>query len=155
MVDDLISDVEFRRMVTGRVAATISYEASILYEPKIDYKVNKKNAIDPTIRYRYGMYAEDKITMKCLLCPDEYMKLYRFIIHSDELEIHFRIGGKVMSFPIAHEQIPQMTDNGRLYNEIYTFTFKSVYHPTPPEEDGDDGGAQGYGTSYGAFYGYS
>ncbi|MCL2064042.1 MAG: hypothetical protein FWG98_06680 [Candidatus Cloacimonetes bacterium] len=128
------------------------YEGSVKCEPFILYKINTTNAFDPSISLKRGRYYEDKITVETVLSTKEYEALCLFIRSAVMLRIEFSINGVKEQYPIELEKLASLTEVGRFHKDKYVFAFKSVY---TSNHYIDFEVANGYGSSYGDFYGYA
>ena len=127
------------------------FDGTIKREPQIAHKVNLTSAFDPSISIKRGRYYRDKIIVETILTPSEYDFLTMFVRSADNLFIEFFINTEKYQYPVQIEKLPTLTEAGRFYSDKYSFTFESIYTENIYI---DFEIAQGYGSSYGNFYGY-
>jgi len=126
--------------------------ATIKYEPNYTFKINNQSVFNPAIRHRQEPFNQDKITVEVMLSPDKYIAIKSLITRGKDLYLDFAINKQLMQFPVILEKLPAMTDTGRFNDEKYVFVFNSTYTVNAFI---DFSQAQGFGTKYGYWYGFS
>ncbi len=118
------------------------------YSPRRKYRIEKKNAFDPTILHQRDEYREDSFDLQATLNPDEYYTLMNFITSSGRLYLEYTAYNEVRSqFPVTVSQFPKCPDDLHEYTEKVKFSIESRYIGSPGyidfgiiiiEDDGDN-----------------
>lgn len=67
------------------------------YSPRRKYRLEKKNAYDPTILHLRDEYREDSFDLQATLNPDEYYTLMSFITAAGNLYLEYNAYNEVKS----------------------------------------------------------
>jgi len=121
------------------------------YEPDIKYRIEKKNAFDPTIIIRREPYHEDTITCTAILNPEEYNILVSHITNVEQLFIEFDLANTTMQFPILVDKLPKLDDDSRSFKGELKITFTSIYQELVPI---NFDAVFGWGTSWDESWGF-
>lgn len=118
------------------------------YSPRRKYRIEKKNAFDPTILHLRDEYREDSFDLQATLNPDEYYILMNFITASGRLYLEYTAYNEIKSqFPVTVSQFPKCPDDLHEYPEKVKLSLESRYIGSPGyldfgiiiiEDDGDD-----------------
>ena len=118
------------------------------YSPRRKYRIEKKNAFDPTILHLRDEYREDSFDLQASLNPDEYYTLMSFITATGNLYLEYTAYNEVRSqFPVTVSQFPKCPDDLHEYPEKVKFSLESRYIGSPGyidfgiiiiEDDGDN-----------------
>jgi len=118
------------------------------YSPRRKYRIEKKNAFDPTILHLRAEYREDSFDLQASLNPDEYYTLMSFITATGNLYLEYTAYNEVRSqFPVTVSQFPKCPDDLHEYTEKVKFSLESRYIGSPGyidfgiiiiEDDGDN-----------------
>ncbi|MDD2231134.1 MAG: hypothetical protein PHY48_17245 [Candidatus Cloacimonetes bacterium] len=102
------------------------------YSPRRKYRIEKKNAFDPTILHQRDEYREDSFDLQATLNPDEYYTLMNFITSSGRLYLEYTAYNEVRSqFPVTVSQFPKCPDDLHEYPEKVKFSLESRYIGSP------------------------
>jgi hypothetical protein len=102
------------------------------YEPTQKYRLEKKNAYDPTYLDRRDAYREDSFDLQATLNPDECYILMNFITASGSLYLEYTAYNEVRSqFPVTVSQFPKCPDDLHEYPEKVKFSLESRYIGSP------------------------
>ncbi len=117
------------------------------YNPVLKYRLEKKNAFDPTIKHQRDEYREDTFDLQAVLQPSEYYALITFITSPGRLYLEFDAYNNIRSqFPVNLVNMPKCPDDLHEYPEKIKFSLESRYIGSPGYidfgiiviEDGDD-----------------
>lgn len=98
------------------------------YSPRRKYRIEKKNAFDPTILHLRDEYREDSFDLQASLNPDEYYTLMSFITATGNLYLEYTAYNEVRSqFPVTVSQFPKCPDDLHEYTEKVKFSLESRY----------------------------
>jgi hypothetical protein len=107
-------------------------EAIIEYAPKLKYRIEKKNAFDPTILHQRESYREDTISLEIIQLPEEFNAFTYFLTQEGKFYIEFiMIGTLVKQFPVIVTQYPKAADEIREDPEKVKVTLQSSYIGSP------------------------
>lgn len=115
------------KIADGIVDGYVVENGIVEYEPEIKYRIEKKNAFDPTIIIRRDPYHEDSIECEAILLPVEYDNLVNHITTANELYIEFDTADETLQFPITFDKLPKLEDDSRSFMNKVKFSFKSIY----------------------------
>jgi hypothetical protein len=118
------------------------------YSPKRKYRLEKKNAFDPSKLYQRDEYREDSFDLQATLNPDEYYTLISFLTGGGKLYLEYTSYNEIKSqFPVIVSQFPKCPDDLHEYPEKVKLSLESRYIGSPGyidfgiiiiEDDGDD-----------------
>ena len=103
-----------------RVAEELSFntvaDARVDYQPNKKYRVEKKNAFDPTYVHRREPYYEDNISIAAILTPTLYAALDNMFREPGLLYVEFaHLGVLVKQFRVEVTSFPLLNDDLREY----------------------------------------
>jgi len=102
------------------------------YSPRRKYRIEKKNAFDPSILHQRDEYREDSFDLQATLNPDEYYTLMNFITASGRLYLEYTAYNEIKSqFPVTVSQFPKCPDDLHEYPEKVKFSLESRYIGSP------------------------
>jgi hypothetical protein len=103
-------------------------DCMIDYQPKIEYKINKTNAFDPTILHRRSPYHVDTLSLKTPITPTLYRSLYAFLIAETlTLYVEFTLDGVLRQYSITLTQLPACPDDLHEYPAEISLVAESRY----------------------------
>jgi hypothetical protein len=107
-------------------------EAVIEYSPKLKYRIEKKNAFDPTILHQRESYREDTISLEIIQLPEEFNAFTYFLTQEGKFYIEFiMIGTLIKQFPVIVTQYPKAGDEIREDPEKVKVVLQSSYVGSP------------------------
>jgi len=107
-------------------------DALIEYIPKQKYRIEKKNAFDPTILHQREAYREDTINIEAIMYPEQYSAFLYFLTQPGKFYIEFNWYSIITrQFPVTIAQLPKMPDDLHEYPEKIKVTLESRYTGTP------------------------
>jgi len=115
------------KIANGQTDGYVVENGIVEYEPDIKYRIEKKNAFDPTIIIRREPYHEDSIECEAILLPVEYDNLVEHLSDAEQLYIEFDIVDTTLQFPIILDKLPKLEDDSRSFKNNVKFSFKSIY----------------------------
>jgi len=116
-----------RTLSQGNFFLSLPY-AMIDHAPKIQYRIEKQNAFDPTYIHRREPYHLDTITLKTPISPTDYRTLYAFLIaDGTQYYIEFETDSVLRQFPLFFTQLPACPDDLHEYPAEITLTMESRY----------------------------
>jgi len=139
------------RIIKGVYSGYTVENGTVLYQPEIKYKIEKKNAFDPTIIIKRQAYNEDSIDCQAFLNAEEYNSLVSFLTENNTLYIEFDTKQKTMQLPINTYKLSKLEDDNRSFKGAIKFSFKSLYTDLTLI---DFENVFGYGSNYGNNYGF-
>ena len=102
------------------------------YSPQKKYRIEKKNAFDPTIIHRREAYREDSFDLEAVLEPSEYYSLMSFLLSSGRLYLEYTAYNSISSqFPVTISQLPKCPDDLHEYPTKVKFSLESRYIGSP------------------------
>lgn len=102
------------------------------YEPTQKYRLEKKNAYDPTYLHRREAYREDSFDLEAVLEPSEYYSLMSFLLSSGRLYLEYTAYNSISSqFPVTISQLPKCPDDLHEYPTKVKFSLESRYIGSP------------------------
>jgi hypothetical protein len=113
--------------MNGAIDGYVVADATVDYQPDIKYRIEKKNAFDPTIIIKREPYHDDVIECQAILLPSEYETLSSKLTSADKLYIEFDSGNKTLQFPVTVEKLPKLEDDSRSFKSKIKFTLNSIY----------------------------
>lgn len=107
-------------------------EAVIEFAPKLKYRIEKKNAFDPTILHQRESYREDTITIELIQYPEEFSAFTYFLTQEGKFYIEFiPFGTWVKQYPVIVTQYPKPSDEIREDPEKVKIVLQSSYIGSP------------------------
>ena len=102
------------------------------YEPTQKYRMEKKNAYDPTIIHRREVYREDSFDLEAVLEPADYYSLMSFLLSPGRLYLEYTAYNSINSqFPVTIAQLPKCPDDLHEYPTKVKFSLESRYIGSP------------------------
>jgi hypothetical protein len=102
------------------------------YNPNRKYRLEKRNAFDPTIKHQRDEYREDTFELQAILRPSEYYALINFITAPGMLYLEYTAHDKIRSqFPVTLVNMPKCPDDLHEYPEKIKFSLESRYIGSP------------------------
>jgi hypothetical protein len=102
------------------------------YIPRTKYRIEKKNAFNPSIVHRRDEYREDGFDLQVSIYPHEYYELLSFLTNTGRFYIEFTAHGSLKSqFPVTISQLPKCPDDLHEYPEKIKFSLESRYMGSP------------------------
>lgn len=118
------------------------------YSPNRKFRLEKKNAFNPTILHQREEYREDGFELQASLLPSEYYNLLSFLTNTGKLYLEYTAYDNIKSqFPVTIAQLPKCPDDLHEYTEKVKFSLESRYIGSPGyidfgiiiiEDDGDN-----------------
>lgn len=102
------------------------------YAPNQKYRIEKKNAYDPTLIHRREAYREDSFDLEAVLEPSEYYSLMSFLLSSGRLYLEYTAYNSISSqFPVTISQLPKCPDDLHEYPTKVKLSLESRYIGSP------------------------
>ena len=102
------------------------------YEPTQKYRLEKKNAYDPTYLHRREAYREDSFELEGVLTAQEYYDLMEFLLGEGRLYLEYTAYNSINSqFPVTLTQLPKCPDDLHEYPVKVKFSLESRYIGSP------------------------
>jgi hypothetical protein len=113
-------------------------DARVDYQPNKKYRVEKKNAFDPTYIHRREPYYEDSIAIAAILTPTLYSALDAMFRTPGLLFVEFaHQGGYVKQFQVEVTGFPTLNDDLREYTSETKISLVARYSTPPAVIDWD------------------
>ena len=110
----------------------ICEHGEVEYIPSRKYRIEKKNAYDPTITHRREAYREDSFDLEAVLEPAEYYNLMSFLLGPGRLYLEYTAYNNINSqFPVTISQLPKCPDDLHEYPTKIKFSLESRYIGSP------------------------
>lgn len=98
------------------------------HQPKVQYRIDKANAFNPTILHRREPYHVDTITLKTPITPTDYRSLYAFLLaESLTYYVEFETDGVLRQYPVVFSQLPACPDDLHEYPAEISLVAESRY----------------------------
>lgn len=97
------------------------------YRPAQKYRIEKKNAFDPTFIHQREPYREDTFVLEGILMPTEYDGLVSMLTAGGQLYLEF----DNKQFPVTVKVLPECPDDLFEYPEKVKFTLEARYVGSP------------------------
>jgi hypothetical protein len=118
--------ISYMNLVTGQVD----------FKPAVKYRIEKKNAFDPTLIIRRDAYHEDTIECQAVVEPGEYHDLYAFLIGEGQLYAEWTAYDQVNhQYAVEVSALPEQPDDLHEYPEKVKFSLISRYTGVPGYND--------------------
>jgi hypothetical protein len=102
------------------------------YIPRTKYRLEKKNAFNPSIVHRRDEYREDGFELQVTLNPSGYYNLLSFLTGTGKLYLEYTAYDSIKSqFPVTVSQLPKCSDDLHEYPEKIKFSLESRYIGAP------------------------
>ncbi|MDD4027387.1 MAG: hypothetical protein PHO75_04360, partial [Candidatus Shapirobacteria bacterium] len=96
------------------------------------YRIEKKNAFDPSKLHQREPYREDSFELQATLNPDEYYTLLSFITATGNLYLEYNAYNTINSqFPVTISQLPKCPDDLHEYPTKIKLSLESRYIGSP------------------------
>lgn len=138
-------------ITNGIVDGYVVPDATVEYQPEIKYRIEKKNAFDPTIIIKRDAYHDDQIECEAILLPTEYNTLCSHLTTADQLFIEFDTAKQILQFPVTVDKLPKLEDETRSFKSQVKLTLNSIYTSL---EFIDFDNVFGYGNDWGENWGF-
>ena len=110
----------------------ICANGQVEYSPQKKYRIEKKNAFDPTIIHRRDEYREDSFDLEAVLTAEEYYTLLEFLDGLGRLYLEYTAYNSINSqFPVTITQLPKCPDDLHEYPTKVKFSLESRYIGSP------------------------
>ena len=110
----------------------ICEHGEVEYIPSRKYRIEKKNAFNPTIVHQREEYREDGFDLQVTLNPSEYYNLLSFLNNTGKLYLEYTAFDTIKSqFPVTISQLPKCPDDLHEYPEKIKFSLESRYIGSP------------------------
>ncbi len=117
------------------VSQIICEHGMIDSNPKLKYRVEKKNAFDPTYIHRRFPYHEDSFNLSMAISPEQYQELI-FILNEDGVfYLFYEAAGELKQYPVTIDSLPKCPDDLNEYTAETSFTLISRYLEYTPVVD--------------------
>lgn len=102
------------------------------YNPAQKYRIEKKNAYDPTYIHRREAYREDSFDLEAVLEPQQYYSLMTYLLGPGKLYLEYTAYNDVKhQFPVTIAQLPKCPDDLHEYPTKIKFSLESRYIGSP------------------------
>ena len=122
----MMDGVRFSRKVAGEKEYTDYYHGTVVYEPNIEYMSRSNSAVVPYLLHNAGRYFSATITCELYMQSYQALFLNQFIAAADDLSIEFETKNGKLSLQIFADELPEVSDTGRLYPDSFTYKFKRL-----------------------------
>ena len=120
------------RILKGVYSGYTVENGTVLYQPEIKYRIEKKNAFDPTILHQRESYREDTISIEIIQYPEEFYAFTYFLTQEGKFYIEFiPFGTQVKQYPFIVTQYPKPSDEIREDPEKVKVVLQSSYIGSP------------------------
>ncbi|MDD2650541.1 MAG: hypothetical protein RBS16_01895 [Candidatus Cloacimonadales bacterium] len=130
-------------------------DAIINYTPSVKYKVEKKNAFDPSIVVKRHQYRQDDFECSVICNPDSNysnaLKLIDFLSDEAVFYIETEVNNEPLQRMITYIELPVIKNDARVFTDLIKFKLSSIYKE---HNYIDFSNLYGYGNNYGACYGF-
>lgn len=128
----IISGFRLIRRTPGGVHYFNCTNGQVDYNPGRKYRLEKRNAFDPSILHQREEYREDSFDLQAILTPEEYNTLVSFITAAGQLYLEYTAYNEVKSqFPVRVTNLPKCPDDLHEYPEKVKFSLESRYIGSP------------------------
>ena len=104
----------------------------IEYSPSQKYRIEKKNAFNPTIQHQREEYREDGFELQVTMHPGDYYNLLSFLTNTGKLYLEFTAYNNIKSqFTVTIAQLPKCPDDLHEYPTKVKFSLESRYIGSP------------------------
>lgn len=105
---------------------------TVEYRPKLKWRIEKKNAFDPSFIHRRDSYHEDELNLTAVVSPEGYNELETFLSTAGTFYVEFEHqGGRRQQFPVIVDDLPKCPDDLHEYPTTVEFSLISRYRETP------------------------
>jgi hypothetical protein len=127
--------------------------AIVDYTPQLKYKVEKKNAIDPSIIIKRKPYRQDDFicSVPCSTETQSVTRLIDFLSNDAVFYIETTVDNTTIQRKISNIDLPIIKNDARKYPDLIKFSLSSIYKE---ENYIDFSHLYSYGNNYGACYGF-
>ena len=139
------------KISAGVTAGYVVENGTVDYQPSIKYRIEKKNAFDPTIIIKREPYHYDSIECEAYIKAEEYDNLLASLTNGLLYFIEFDTSETVIQLPVTISKLPKLEDLNRSYRGKIKFSLRSIYQEITPI---DFDNIFGWGTSWGKNYGF-
>jgi hypothetical protein len=119
-----------------RDGSTITYcicpNGQIEHSPGRKFRLEKRNAYDPTIVHQRDAYREDTFELSCTLQPSEFAPLLDLLSGTGQHYVEYTTGGSTnVQYPVSPVTLPKCPDDLHEYPEKVKFTMVSRFIGKP------------------------
>lgn len=124
--------------------STVTYyfcpNGQIEHKPVIKYRLEKRNAFDPSKFHRRDAYHEDNIELSAIIQPNEYAPLINILSGEGNLYLEYTTasGALNVQYPVISQSLPKCPDDLHEYPGKVKFSLISRYIGTPGYVDFSD-----------------
>lgn len=102
------------------------------HNPVRKWRLEKRNAFDPTVLHQREEYREDKFDLQAVLDPDEYHAVIAFLTQEGQYYLEFTAYGEVKhQYPVVITELPKCPDDLHEYTAKVKFGCEARYIGTP------------------------
>lgn len=124
--------------VTDEISYFTIADARVDYLPAKKYRVEKRNAFDPTYIHRREPYYEDAINIAAIISQVAYAGIHAMLVGPGRLYVEFAWQGTILrQFPVEVTNYPPLSDDLREYKDETKFSLVARYATTPEIIDWD------------------
>ena len=118
-----------RLICTGDSVQTLTIEtAMIKHNPKINYKYEEENKIDPVYVDQIGRYHVDEFVIDLILDPEDWTNLMLFIELEGDKYIEYEHNEVLQQYPVTKvTEYPACSDDLHEHKEMTTMKIESRY----------------------------
>lgn len=102
------------------------------FQPQLRYRVEKRNAFDPTYIHRREPFHEDKFTLKAILTPAQYTALLAILNAEGTFYLVYTSAGIDLIYPVTADNLPKCSDDLHEYTDETSLSFTSRYTDYSP-----------------------
>jgi len=117
--------------------STVTYylcgNGQIEYDPGLKYRLEKRNAFDPSRLHRRDAYREDTFELSASLLPGEFAPLLTILAGAGNLYLEFTTaaGASSVQYPVVPGSLPKCPDDLHEYPDKVKFSLVSRYVGSP------------------------
>ena len=126
------------RMGTDATSQIICEHGMIDYNPNLKYRVEKRNAYDPTVIHQREPYHEDTFKLTIMISPLQYRNLLSILAKEGLFYLLYTSAGTDMEYPIVVSDLPECPDDLHQYRTKITMILTSRYLNYEPVIDPED-----------------
>lgn len=128
----IISGFNLIRLTPGGVHYLNCTNGQVDYNPERKFRLEKKNAFDPSIIHYRDEYHVDTFDLQAILTPEGYNTLMSFITSAGQLYLEYTAYNEVKSqFPVRVTNFPKCPDDLHEYSDKVKFIVESRYVGSP------------------------
>lgn len=120
-----------RTLTEGNLFLSLTH-AMVKYSPNLKYRLEKKNAYDPTYTHRREPYHHDGFNIDVCLDPVGYAQLYAYLQNIGDFYLEYSSNSVMKQFPVEITQMPVCPDDLHEHPAMTSIAFQSLYVGTLP-----------------------